>query len=42
MKRLTRLVIVLAFISGLAPFPSCSNGDNAAQKDDTPVRTGIA
>ena len=42
MKKLIRLVMAVTLISGLTLFPSCSNGDNAAQKDGTPVRIGIA
>ena len=34
-------LIVLALIC-LTFFPLCSNGDNAAQKNDTPIRIGIA
>ena len=34
-------MIVIALIS-LALFPSCSNSDNAAKQDDTPIRIGIA
>ena len=39
-----RLVIIytVALISGLALFSSCSNSDNSAQQDETPVRIGIA
>ena len=40
----TRIVIIFAIglICGLALFSSCSNSDNAAGQDDTPVRIGIA
>ena len=42
MKKYTYIIYAVAFISGLALFSSCSNSDNAAGLDDTPIRIGIA
>jgi len=42
MKRLTHLMTYLFIISNLVLMWSCSNVDNAARQDDTPVRIGIA
>ena len=36
------IICVVALISGWTLFSSCSNRDNAARQDDTPVRIGIA
>lgn len=42
MKRLTHLVTNIVLISSLVLLLSCSTDDNAARKDDNPVRIGIA
>ena len=42
MKRLTHLVTNIVLISSLVFLLSCSTDDNAARKDDNPVRIGIA
>ena len=42
MKKYTYIIYAVALISGLALFSSCSNSDNAAGLDDTPIRIGIA
>ena len=42
MKKYAYIIYAVAFISGLALFSSCSNSDNAAGLDDTPIRIGIA
>ena len=37
MKKYTYIIYTVALISGLVFFSSCSNSDNAARQDDTPV-----